>query len=322
MTSGLRGDDPGEWGHSLANLRELLVAVLESARVRSITEIGAYAGDLTRDLADWTEGRNGEVIAVDPFPQPALRELGEQRASVTLVEEPSFDALRHIPRTDAVVLDGDHNYYTVSRELEAMGERFGEEELPLLILHDVRWPHGRRDAYYAPDAIPADQRHPMTSGAIFPGEEGLAWGGLPYRDIAEKEGGARNGVLTALEDFLALHDELRLALVPAFFGVGFAWPAAAEWSGELDRLLGPFDRNPWLERLEAHRVYNLARSYRESMMLQDEIDRLRGINQHKAEMLEQLSESRAFKLGDRIAQLRNRNGASWREQLRALIRER
>jgi hypothetical protein len=113
-----------------------------------------------------------------------------------------------------------------------------------------------------------------------------------------------------------------LALVPAFFGVGFAWPAAAEWSGELDRLLGPFDRNPWLERLEAHRVYNLARSYRESMMLQDEIDRLRGINQHKAEMLEQLSESRAFKLGDRIAQLRNRNGASWREQLRALIRER
>jgi hypothetical protein len=319
MTSGLRGDDPGEWGHSLANMQELLVAVLDAARARSVTEIGAYAGDLTRDLADWAERRDGEVVAVDPFPQPALKSLAGERASVSLVEEPSFEALRHIPRTDVVVIDGDHNYYTVSRELEAIGERFSAGEFPLLILHDVRWPHARRDAYYAPDAIPGDQRQPMTSGTIFPGEEGLAPGGLPYRDIAEHEGGPRNGVLTALEDFVQSQHELRLAIVPAFFGVGIVWPDAAEWSDEVAGLLEPLDRNPWLERLEAHRVYNLARTYR----LMGEADRLRGLNDHKAEMLEQLSESRAFRLGDRIAQLRRRsNGSSWRKQLQDLIRER
>jgi hypothetical protein len=322
MTSGLRGYDPGEWGHSLANVQELLVGVLDAAGARSVTEIGAYAGDLTRDFADWAEQRGGEVIAVDPFPQPALTSLAEEREVLTLVEEPSFEALRHIERTDAVVIDGDHNYYTVSRELQAIGERFGGDRFPLLILHDVRWPHGRRDAYYAPDAIPADERHPMASGVIFPGEEGIAWGGLPYRDVAEKEGGPRNGVLTALEDFLEGRDGLRIAIVPAFYGVGFVWPGTADWSDAVASLLEPLDRNPWLERLEQHRVYNLARLHQQTMRLQSELHRLHAFNERKTEVLEQLKESRAFRLGDRIAHLRNRNGGSWREQLQNLIRER
>ena len=37
---------------------------------------------------------------------------------------------------------------------------------------------------------------------------------------------------------------------------------------KLDRLLAPFDSNPWLERLEHHRVYNLARLYAESQALE------------------------------------------------------
>lgn len=298
------------------------MAVLEAARAKSVTEIGAYAGDLTRDLADWAEERGGEVIAVDPFPQPALSRLAGERASVSLVEEPSFDALRHIPRTDVVVIDGDHNYYTVSRELQAIGERFPDEQFPVLILHDVRWPHARRDAYYSPEAIPEDERHPIASGPIFPGTSGIARGGLPFRDVAAEEGGPRNGVLTALEDFLENRDSLRLAIVPAFYGIGVAWPKAAKWSDDLARALAPWDRNPWLERVEQHRVYNLARFYRESMKLQGEIDRLCEANRRKAEMLERLGESRAFRLAERLHRLGGRNGVPWEEQLKKLIEDR
>ena len=232
------------------------------------------------------------------------------------MEEPSFEALRHIPRTDVVVIDGDHNYYTVLSELRALGERFSGEEFPLLILHDVRWPHGRRDAYYDPDSIPEDERHPMESGPVFPGISELAPGGLPYKNVAAQEGGPRNGVLTALEDFLdergrphrgdragVLRPRRRLAL-------------GCTWAAEMARLLEPFDRTPWIERLEHHRVYNLARFYREKMKLEWEIERLRAVNQHKTEMLEQLGDSRAFRLGDRLSHLRPRsNGTTWREQL-------
>ena len=68
-------------GHSLANLQELLIAVLETAGARSVTEIGAYAGDLTRDLADFAEARGGQVLAIDPVP-PACAERSRRSARV------------------------------------------------------------------------------------------------------------------------------------------------------------------------------------------------------------------------------------------------
>jgi hypothetical protein len=186
----------------------------------------------------------------------------------------------------------------------------------------VRWPHARRDAYYAPEAIPDEERHPMESGPVFPGISGLAPGGLPYKNVAAEEGGPRNGVLTALDDFLAEREDLTVAIVPAFFGLGIVWPSAAAWSGEMTALLEPWDRAPWLERLEQHRVYNLARFYRESMKLQDEIERLREANRLKAEMLERLGQSRAFRIAERLHRLGGGNGVPWSEQLRSLIDDR
>ena len=55
------------------------------------------------------------------------------------------------------MIDGDHNYFTVSEELRLIGERAPGAELPLLLFHDVCWPHGRRDDYFDPEQIPADE---------------------------------------------------------------------------------------------------------------------------------------------------------------------
>ena len=35
--------------------------------------------------------------------------------------------------------------------------------LPLLIMHDVCWPYGRRDLYYAPERIPEEFRQPYAT---------------------------------------------------------------------------------------------------------------------------------------------------------------
>ena len=37
--------------------------------------------------------------------------------------------------------------------------------LPLLVLHDVGWPYGRRDLYYDPDDIPASTASPWRKAA-------------------------------------------------------------------------------------------------------------------------------------------------------------
>ncbi|MGH2961404.1 MAG: class I SAM-dependent methyltransferase, partial [Solirubrobacterales bacterium] len=198
----LRGDDPDRVGHSLANLTEVVLPLLEAAETRSVVEIGAYAGDLTGRLLAWATDADAEVIAIDPAPRPELVELSERRPELKLIRAESHDTLRELPPPDAVIVDGDHNYYTVAEELRLIDERAGSR-LPLVILHDVCWPHGRRDSYHAPDRIPAEHRAPIATDArLFPGDPGIAEGGLPYPSVADHEGGDRNGVLTAIEDFV------------------------------------------------------------------------------------------------------------------------
>ena len=64
-----------------------------------------------------------------------------------------------------VIIDGDHNYFTVSEELRLIAERAAGAALPLLLFHDVGWPHARRDDYYAAERIPEADRRPLAGDA-------------------------------------------------------------------------------------------------------------------------------------------------------------
>ena len=63
-----------------------------------------------------------------------------------------------LPAMDAALIDGDHNWYTVYNELKLLAAtaREADAALPVLVLHDVGWPYGRRDLYYAPEQIPEE----------------------------------------------------------------------------------------------------------------------------------------------------------------------
>jgi hypothetical protein len=289
--------DPARWGASLAHSAELLLACLEAAGARSVVEIGAYAGDLTRELVLWSKGSGARVTAIDPAPQPDLEALED----VELIRTTSLEALPGLPRPDAVIVDGDHNYFTVREELRLIAEKAADKALPLLLFHDVCWPHGRRDDYHDAGAIPPAARHPVASGrgGLFPGDAGLRPDGLPYPRSADQEGGSRNGVLTAVEDFVADHEHLRLVVVPVFFGFCAVWPLDAPWSDALARVLDPWDRNPVLERLEANRVLHIAQEYA-----------LAQRNARQEALLRRMLESKAFAVAERLSKLRVRAGVA------------
>lgn len=311
--------DPERWGHSLSNAIELVTRCLDIAGVRSVGEIGAYAGDLTVELLEWAAEAGSKVIAVDPTPAPPLIRLAADRPDLELIREPSHAALAKMDLPDALIIDGDHNHYTVSEELRIIGERSGGDGLPLLVFHDVCWPHARRDSYYAPERIPAAHRQPLVEGAgLFPGEPGVMPGGLPYPWAAEREGGKKNGVTTAIEDFIADRSGLRFAVVPVFFGVGFLWEKDRTWSDQLEAVVGPFDRNPVLERMEANRVFHLAREG----LVRGRLAVRRQRSDEIELLLRDLLASSAFRTADRIAQLRQgKSATSWREQIENLLRE-
>jgi hypothetical protein len=297
--------DPGQWGASLINNGEVMISCLEIAGSRSVVEVGAYAGDLTRFLLDWAVPAGAKVLAIDPSPQDELVTLSEQRPELELHRATSHEALRHMPRADAYVIDGDHNYFTVSEELRLIAEREPEEAAPLLMFHDVGWPHARRDDYYAPELIPPEYRQPtIEGGGLFPGLGEPHPGGLPYKWPAAREGGPRNGVLTAVEDFVAADPKLKLAVVPSFFGLGVVWHQDAAYAERLEQALAPLDRNPVVARLEANRVFHLASMHHQLMEVAAAHER---IGRQEA-VLKRLLASSAFKLAESLSRLRHRAG--------------
>jgi Methyltransferase domain len=298
--------DPDRWGASLVQLAEMILPCLDAAGARSVAEVGAFAGDLTRVLAEWAAQSGARVTAVDPAPLPPLVELERDRPELELIRKTSLEALPEMALPDAVVIDGDHNYFTVSEELRLIAERAPTGALPLLLFHDVAWPHARRDDYYAAELIPAEHRHPTAGddAGLVPGEPGVRPGGLPYPRSARHEGGPRNGVLTAVEDFVARHDGLRLVVVPAFFGFGVVWHRDRPWAAAVAAILDPWDRNPVLERLEENRVHHLARGH--VRLVEAEAERARRARQEA--LLRRMLESSAFAVAERLSRLRVRAG--------------
>jgi cephalosporin hydroxylase len=243
----------------------VIAPVLEAAGARRLVEIGALRGENTRQIIERL-GPETELHVIDPVPDfdPAEHERAFAGQYV-FHRDLSVNVLGHLPPMDAALIDGDHNWYTVVNELRLLREVARREDapLPVLLLHDVGWPYGRRDLYYDPDTIPAEFRQPWERKGIHLGQSELARGasGLnPTMCNATHEGGPRNGVMTALDDWMAEHDRpLRRVVVPIYFGLAVVveqerlerQPALA---AVLDRLESPEGREELLVLAEELRL--------------------------------------------------------------------
>ncbi len=292
----------------MAHHAEVMLPCLDAVGARSVLEIGAYAGDLTRVLVEWAAHTGASIGAIDPSPQEQLVELADEHEGLELIRETSLDALPHLAPTDVVIIDGDHNYYTVREELRLIGERAPGSDLPLLLFHDVCWPHGRRDDYFDQSQIPAEYRQPMAGeyAGIFPEDPGTREDGLPYPRSARHEGGETNGVLTAVEDFVGEREELRLVVVPAFFGFGAVWHREAPWSQAVAEILAPWDRNTLVGRLEANRVLHVAGEH----ALRTALWKAQERQARQEAVLRRMLGSSAFGIAERLSRLRTRAGVA------------
>lgn len=192
-----------------------------------IVEIGSAAGETTVKLAEFAVEHDLVLHAVDPAPEFDVDEF-ERRfdGHFRFYRQRSHDALEGMEPAAAVLIDGDHNWYTVHGELTRLEKTatLHQRHLPLVILHDVEWPYARRDMYYDPEAIPAEFRQPWARHGIRWEERLLdeTGGGVnPHFANACAEYGPRNGVLTAVEDFVEESTKrLDLRLVHGEAGIG------------------------------------------------------------------------------------------------------
>jgi hypothetical protein len=236
-----RLDDIG----SLSAFWEIIEPILELLGARRLCEVGVAEGKFAQLLLAWSKRHDAVYYGVDPAPAPAFRLRFEKteldsaaRGRSTLITNPSLEVLPTLELCDAYFLDGDHNYYTVRSELELIEKTARHDSvdaIPIVFLHDVGWPWGRRDSYYACSTVPADARHPSSDElGVLLGTDELVDGGMRTPGLyssALHAGGPKNGVLTAVEDFLYSPVGLgwTLIIVPAAYGLGILYqPTAAK----------------------------------------------------------------------------------------------
>ena len=243
--------------------------LLEIVRPRTVLEIGAEEGKHTEVLLAHCAEHKAVLHVVEPVPRFDAAALKSKYADwFELHEQPSPDALAGLPPMDVALLDGDHNWYCVFQELKVLtaAASGAGAPMPLFFLHDMLWPYGQRDLYYSPDRIPEKFRHPFGRGGILPGVSELSEKGGLNRSYcnALAEGGPRNGVRTAAEDFLREREGWRLDIIPVMHGLGILrdeahiarFPEVGEF---IESLLGRGRASKLLEAIEASRIDTLVR---------------------------------------------------------------
>lgn len=252
--------------HSMREFLPVILPALDAAQVRRMAEVGAEHGGMSQALARYAAEHQGELVSIDPAPSAEFLAWLEQNPQVRHIASPSLEVLEEQAGIDAWFIDGDHNWYTVYHELVAIRSVCERDGKPLLVfLHDVGWPCARRDAYYAPQRIPAAYRRPHSFevGVSIDSSHVLEQRG--FRGMGQfawslDEGGPRNGVLTAVEDFVADEHEasrtLAWACLPAVFGLGVLFDLDAPFAAPLADILAPWHEHPLLRSLEENRLRN------------------------------------------------------------------
>jgi len=206
--------------------RKLIFPLMTVGGVKTIMEIGAESGESTETLLKYVSENKGHLYSIDPAPEFDSDKFKVQYPSCyTFYRELSLDVLPQHKTFDAVLVDGDHNWFTVFNELKEIETIHGQDALdqPLTFIHDIGWPYGRRDLYYNPETIPAKYRHNYHSGGILPNCSELKVGAGINAQLnnASHEGGERNGVMTGVEDYIAQSKiDFVFIKMPLYYGLG------------------------------------------------------------------------------------------------------
>lgn len=205
---------------------DIIKPILEIENIKNIVEIGAKLGENTAKLISYVRKNGGKVYSIDPCPDfPVEKWEKENNGSFIMLKDLSLNVIKDIKDADVFLIDGDHNWYTVYNELCEIAKIYPPERFPLVMFHDIGWPYDRRDLYYSPETIPDEFRHPYEKKAMRPDSDSLveSFTGINGSFFnAVEYGTPKNGVKTAVEDFVKNHSELKLKfyMLEALHGLG------------------------------------------------------------------------------------------------------
>lgn len=207
---------------NMANYFSLIEGLIDAINPRSICEIGSDQGATTELLTNYCKEHDCTLHSVDP-----VFEKTEQIDAIIHHHKcQSLDYLQENTTSDVYFIDGDHNHYTISRELKAIAERKPTDEPCAIFIHDVNWPWGCMDMYYNQDSIPMEFRKQTKSGglvSLFADADKEMGEGLPMDGISiAVDPDEKSGSVPAIETFLRENGSQgwQYTSIPSLFGMG------------------------------------------------------------------------------------------------------
>lgn len=284
----------------------IIEPVLTLLEPEIIVEIGSDQGKNTVSLLEFCKNTDAVLHAVDPvsnFDVDALKK--EYGPRFVFHKSLSLNAIPRIKAADVFLIDGDHNWYTVFNELKLIEKYAADADrpFPVVMLHDIAWPYGRRDLYYYPENIPGKFRKPFKQKGIRPEVPDLLdEGGLnAHLNNSIYENALQNGVLTAIEDFLKeAGGSIEFFKLPGLCGLGILLDVRLKQNkNALFAFLDGFDFSTsvrkYFDLLEGVRI--------ETELLQSEkITAIKKVNKKKTDEIIALGQEKA----DEIAVLQER----------------
>ena len=207
----------------MKNYWPFLKELVEIIKPYSVCEIGSERG-LTSQLLGKVFKNIEKLHIVDPFISKELKK--EKPMNMILYEETSLEFLQRGLDIELYLIDGDHNYYTVYNELLNIEKNRNKKQKTFILLHDVSWFCGRRDQYYNEELIPEKHESYNHNSLCLENDHNVKYGFSLSKNfsVAKITGGKKNGVLTAIEDFVEKSKlEWKFNYIPSLWGLGFLW---------------------------------------------------------------------------------------------------
>ena len=132
--------------------------------------------------------------------------------------ETTLKILPKLNNYEAIFLDDDPNWYTTYNELNIIKKN--NAEFPLVFICNNIFPHKYRDSYKNPDIIPDEFKNKFTKQLLLNNN-------VKIRDDyyhAIEENTPKNGVSTALKDFLAENSSIGVMGIKFLNGITILYP--------------------------------------------------------------------------------------------------